>query len=539
MVASYPRVVSRRLAALGVIAAAGALAVAGCMPTTGARIAGGPGTGAGAAAVAPAADAGPSNAALAAQAAPAPRAGVAELTVAASELKFEPSTLSATVGQPVRLTFVNKGAIEHDWHLEGMGPTDVKIVSTPPNYPDRLASKLTEMVKQGQPYAIAGAGQQVTIEFVPTTAGTFRFDCMIPGHKEAGMTGKLVVTGEASQAAPQASSGQRPSATLPPYVASEPSTPVDAPRLAQPATAPAVGRRDPTLVKVELETREVVGRMDDGVAYHYWTFGGSVPGPMIRVRQGDTVELTLRNAPDSRNTHSIDLHAVTGPGGGAKVTQVAPGESATFRFKAMNPGVYVYHCATPPVAQHLANGMYGLIVVEPPEGLPPVDHEFYVMQGEFYTAGPRGEKGLRNFSFEKMLDEQPDYVVFNGAVGALTGDQALKAKVGDTVRIFFGVGGPNVTSSFHVIGEIFDRVAPEGASEWLSNVQSTLVPTGGSAIVEFTLEVPGDYVLVDHSLSRAAKGGAAILHVEGPENPEIFEAVSHSGATNTSASMSH
>ena len=140
--------------------------------------------------------------------------------------------------------------------------------------------------------------------------------------------------------------------------------------------------------------------MDDGVAYTYWTFGGTVPGPMLRVRQGDTVELTLKNAPDSKLSHSIDLHAVTGPGGGAKVTQIAPGESATFTFKALNPGVYVYHCATPLVPQHIANGMYGLIVVEPPEGLPPVDHEFYVMQGDFYLEGDRAEQGLHDFSLQ-------------------------------------------------------------------------------------------------------------------------------------------
>jgi nitrite reductase (NO-forming) len=156
-------------------------------------------------------------------------------------------------------------------------------------------------------------------------------------------------------------------------------------------------------VKVEIESKEVVGLLDDGVAFTYWTFNGTVPGPMIRVMQGDTVELTFRNSPDSHATHSIDLHAVTGPGGGAKVTQVAPGKSATFRFKTMNPGVYVYHCATGPVGLHIANGMYGLIVVEPPGEFPKVDREFYVMQGDIYLQGNRGEKGLRTYSLEKLL----------------------------------------------------------------------------------------------------------------------------------------
>ena len=199
------------------------------------------------------------------------------------------------------------------------------------------------------------------------------------------------------------------------------------------------------------------------------------------------------------------------------------GGSAAFRFQALNPGVYVYHCATPMVAHHLASGMYGLIVVEPPEGLPPVDREFYVMQGDVYLSGARGQAGHHEFGMAEMLDEKPDYVLFNGSVGALTGEGALKANVGETVRIYFGVGGPNLTSSFHVIGEIFDRIHAEGASQTLSNVQTTLVPSGGAAVVEFTVEVPGDYILVDHSLGRLEKGAAAILTVEGSENPAVFQ----------------
>jgi nitrite reductase (NO-forming) len=300
--------------------------------------------------------------------------------------------------------------------------------------------------------------------------------------------------------------------------------------LAQPQSAAAIPVRGPTLVRYELETREVTALIDENVSYTYWTFGDTVPGPMLRVRQGDTVELTLKNAPDSKLSHSIDLHAVTGPGGGAKVTQLGPGESATFRFKALNPGVYVYHCASPLVPQHIANGMYGLIVVEPPEGLPPVDHEFYVMQGDFYLEGDRAEPGLHDFALKHMTDEHPSYVVFNGAVGALAGDRALKAKVGDKVRIFFGVGGPNTTSSFHVIGEIFDEVYPEGATgPTQKNVQTTLVPAGGATIVDFAVDYPGSYVLVDHSLGRMTKGAVGMLEVEGPANPEVFDVLESPG----------
>lgn len=333
--------------------------------------------------------------------------------------------------------------------------------------------------------------------------------------------------GSANTAAPAAAASTMPMSD-PAHAAMSSAAPVgDVARLPQPKVAPPVGLREATTVKVNMEIQEVVATLDDGVTYTYWTFGGTVPGPMIRVRQGDTVELTLTNPATSTTAHNIDLHAVTGPGGGAEATMVAPGQSKTFSFKALNPGVFVYHCATAPVPHHISSGMYGLIVIEPPQGLPKVDREFYVMQGELYLEGQRADKGLRTFSMPKMLAEQPDYVFFNGSVGALTGDNALKAKTGETIRIFFGVGGPNLTSSFHVIGEIFDRVAVEGASledptRWATNVQSTGVPTGGATVVEFKVEVPGKYSLVDHSLGRALKGAAAVLVVEGPENPAIF-----------------
>ncbi len=292
--------------------------------------------------------------------------------------------------------------------------------------------------------------------------------------------------------------------------------------LAPPAVPPALNRDEPALVKVNLETTEVVSTLADGVEYRYWTFNDTVPGPIIRVRDGDTVELTLANNADSRAAHSIDLHAVNGPGGGAAVTQVSPGKSKTFTFRALNPGVYVYHCATPVIPQHIANGMYGLIIVEPKEGLPEVDKEFYVMQGDMYTLGDTGEPGLQEFSLDKMVDEDADYVVFNGSVGAITGENALTASVGETVRIYFGVGGPNLTSSFHVIGEIFDEVHQDGAMEAAHNVQTTLVPSGGATWVDFKVDVPGTYLLVDHSLGRLLKGAAGHLTVGGDQSPHIF-----------------
>lgn len=290
-----------------------------------------------------------------------------------------------------------------------------------------------------------------------------------------------------------------------------------------PLVPPATNRKAPAKVIVELEVKEVVKQIADGVDYTFWTFGGEVPGKFIRVRQGDTVEFHLQNHPDSKMPHNIDLHAVTGPGGGATSTFTAPGHQTQFTFRALNQGLYVYHCATAPVGMHVANGMYGLIYVEPPEGLPPVDKEFYVMQGDFYTVGKYREKGLQPFDMQKAIEENATYVVFNGSEGALVGDRALKAKVGETVRIFVGNGGPNLASSFHLIGEIFERVYTEGGSKMQENVQTTTVPPGGSAIVEFKTEVPGTYILVDHALFRAFnKGALGMLKVEGPANKEIY-----------------
>lgn len=291
-----------------------------------------------------------------------------------------------------------------------------------------------------------------------------------------------------------------------------------------PFVPPPITRQHATKVIVHLEVIEATRRLADGVEYVFWTFGGDVPGSFIRVREGDLVEFHLLNHPTSKLPHNIDLHAVTGPGGGATSSFTAPGHRSQFSFKALNPGLYVYHCATAPVGLHVANGMYGLILVEPKEGLPRVDREYYVMQGEFYTEGRYGEEGLQAFDQRKAEDERPAYVVFNGSVGSLVGDKAIKAKVGEKVRLFVGNGGPNLISSFHVIGEIFDTVYQEGGVlPSQKQVQTTMIPAGGSAIVEFGVEVPGTYVLVDHSLFRAFnKGAVGMLKVEGPENMLVY-----------------
>ena len=298
-----------------------------------------------------------------------------------------------------------------------------------------------------------------------------------------------------------------------------------------PAVPPPVDRTIPALVRVDLETIEKEGVLvkDEfgDTTYEFWTFNGQVPGPMIRVRVGDTIELHLKNDKGSENFHNIDLHAVTGPRGGAAALLVEPGEEKVARFKALNPGLYIYHCATPPVPEHIANGMYGMILVEPEGGLSPVDREFYVLQSEFYTIREFGAEGLQHFDEAKGAAEHPTYVVFNGSVGSLTGAGALKAKVGDRIRMYFGNAGPNLISSWHIIGEIFDRVYHEGSltASPLESVQTTTVPAGGASVAEFTVEVPGNYILVDHSIFRIDKGVVGILNVSGKENPAIYNPI--------------
>ncbi len=383
--------------------------------------------------------------------------------------------LTASEGQVVQLTLINGEGAEHD------------IV-----FPDQDARSPR----------VTGKGASTTIAFRAAKSGDFTYYCSVPGHRLAGMEGQFIVT---------------PKPT--------PQTVVEADISREPGDLPPpIGKRDPQTVRVDLLSVEVEGRLAEGTTFGYWTFNGKVPAPFIRVRVGDTVDIHLKNSADSAMIHSVDFHAATGPGGGAASLQVDPGKEKSMTWKALVPGLYVYHCATPMVAEHIANGMYGMILVEPEGGLPPVDREFYVMQGEIYSDIAYGQHGSAEFSVDKLLNERPEYFVFNGSVGALTKLHPLHAKVGETVRIFFGVGGPNYTSSFHVIGEIFDKVYMLGGltSPPLEGIQTVSVPAGGAVITEFKTRVPGNYTLVDHALARAERGLLGILNVEGPKNPEIY-----------------
>ena len=391
----------------------------------------------------------------------------------------------------------------------------------------------------------SGATGGTTLRFVASRAGEFNYFCSVPGHREAGMQGKLIVAGTSAspvaahrdtgglggvEPAAAAGAGGMDGHAMPmptvqaPAAAALPADPNAVSVAGDPAAVPPpVGARAPETIKYRIETDEVTGKLDNGTSFTYWTFDKKVPGPMLRARVGDTVELTLSNAASSKMTHSIDLHAVTGGMGGGADTQVAPGQQKTFTFKALHPGLFVYHCATPLVPEHIAAGMYGMILVEPAGGLPKVDKEYYVMQGEMYTSQPFGAHVHQQVDMAKLSAEQPEYYVFNGAVGSLTKTHELTADVGQTVRIYFGVGGPNKISSFHIIGGVFDTVYEDGSlSGVMHDVQTTLVPPGAAAIVEMKMQYPGKYMLVDHALTRAGKGLVGVLDVRGNADPTVY-----------------
>lgn len=386
-----------------------------------------------------------------------------------------------------------------------------------------------------------GTTGAVKVRFKVATAGKFTYYCSVPGHRQIGMEGTFEVAGDSAAAvtvpgsavkavakaeAGKAAAGKGGVEQL--YTA--PGVPGADPRAVSVAMDPSlvpkpIGARAPQLLKWRMETVEVTGKLDDGTTFEYWTFDKKVPGPMLRARVGDTVELTLANAKSSKQIHSIDLHSVTGGHGGGEHTQVAPGQEKTIQFKLLNPGLYVYHCATPLVPHHISAGMYGMILVEPEGGLPKVDKEYYVMQGDIYTKQAYGTKGHQDFDVNKLSAEQPEYYVFNGSVGSLTKEHKMTAKVGETVRLFFGVGGPNKISSFHVIGEIFDKVYSEGSLSTIKkDVQTTLVPAGGATAVEMKMDYPGKFLLVDHALSRAGRGLVGAIEVTGPADASIYNA---------------
>lgn len=291
-----------------------------------------------------------------------------------------------------------------------------------------------------------------------------------------------------------------------------------------PEVPPPITRKEQRREIVHWSIKESQAEVAPGVIYDdFWGFEGRVPGPMLRVREGDLVEVHLKNELTSLHSHNIDFHFVMGPGGGAAALNVAPGEEAVLEARAMTPGFYMFHCATPDIPTHISNGMYGFVLVEPAEGLSPVDRELYVVQSEIYTKDDK--PGHKSFDIARAEKSDPQFIVFNGAVGSLLKDRAPQVLENQTTRMYVGNAGPNLISSFHVIGQIFDKVYREGdlITPPAQGLQTTLIPAGGSAVVEFTPRVPGTFLLVDHAIFRLHHGAAGSVVVSGTQQAEIFE----------------
>jgi len=322
-----------------------------------------------------------------------------------------------------------------------------------------------------------------------------------------------------------------PKAELPMAPASEVNVAV-APEMPAPS-----GRTTQAIVDVEFEVVEGISVIDpvNGVETETWGYrllDGSdgvvsgTPGPVIRARVGDVLRFTVTNPATNTNPHNVDFHAVTGQGGGAEATVVAPGETKTIEARLLYPGFFMYHCAYGDIPSHISHGMVGGILVDPETPLPTVEHEWYMVQSEYYTDSK--DPGVVAFDRQAVTNEEPNFVVFNGAVGALAGDNALQMNVGETARIYFVNAGINLNSNFHPIGSHWDKVYQEAAllNSPIRGSQTTLVPAGGATVVELRGLVPSTVVLVDHALSRAIdKGAVGQIVISGDAQPEVFEAI--------------
>ncbi len=295
-----------------------------------------------------------------------------------------------------------------------------------------------------------------------------------------------------------------------------------------PNVPPPITRREPAILEVDLAATHKMLPLSTYADYHFWTFNGHVPGPFIRARLGDWLEVHISNTDTSGLPHNVDFHAATGPGGGANLLTVAPGQEATAWLRLREPGLFMYHCAVPPMIDHIANGMYGLILVEPTNGLPHADREFYVMQSEFYATNNPANPKLLDYSHQLALEERPNFVVFNGQSGALSYKEALHATTGERVRFFFGNAGPSLISSFHMIGMVLETVHREGGltDPPAHGLQTTLVTPGAAAIIDVTPVVPGTYNFLDHAASHSEKGAVGELDVGGPVKLDVYRAQS-------------
>ncbi|GMU78982.1 MAG: hypothetical protein AMXMBFR46_17750 [Acidimicrobiia bacterium] len=261
-----------------------------------------------------------------------------------------------------------------------------------------------------------------------------------------------------------------------------------------------------TVHKVTFEMTEVDLEIAPGLIQKMWTFGDQVPGPTLRGKLGDVFEVTIVNKGTIQ--HSIDFHA-SKVAPNVEMRSIDPGQSLVYRFEAKQAGIFMYHCGTPPVLHHVGNGMYGAVIIEPPN-LPPVDREFVIVQSELYTA-PLGEVA----SMEKMLAEQWDAIVFNGYPNQYQ-HEPIRVEPNQRIRVWVSDVGPSENSSFHVIGTIFDTVFKEGAyrlrpDESRGGAQALDLQPSQGGFVEFTFDVPGLYPFLTHKLASASKGAVGVF----------------------------
>lgn len=269
---------------------------------------------------------------------------------------------------------------------------------------------------------------------------------------------------------------------------------------------------EPGEKKIELTVIDnIVQEIAPDVQFAGWTFGGTIPSQPLRVVQGDTVDVTFKVSPDA-NWHSLDFHSAQTPPN-VNYRTIGPGEELKYSFTANHPGAFMYHCGTPPVLMHIGAGMYGAMIVDPKEGWSPAQ-EICLVQSEFYLSPPIEGETVRLPDYNRMYDQQMDYVTFNGNISQYV-DEPIKVKAGEPIRIFVVNAGPNVWCSFHVVGAIFDAgYLNANPQNKLTGLQSISIGPGDGACVELTIPEPGTYPAVNHAFGHAAHGAIALLQAE-------------------------
>jgi nitrite reductase (NO-forming) len=406
---------------------------------------------------------------------PAPSSGsaavVGALEIEAFDLGFNPASIEVDAPGTYEVTLNNTGAIPHDL-----------------TFPD------------GSTTGMVDGGATATLE-VDVPAAGLTFICSIPGHAQAGMEGAITVKGGAT-AGGDDHGGPAPTMD----VASDPDAPAP---VTYDATAPALLPGD--VHDIDLVITESEMTVAPGFVQRVWTFGGTVPGPVIRVKVGDTIRVHLKNPATNELPHSIDFHA-SQVAWNDEMTSIDPGEEKLYEWTADYAGVWMYHCGTSPALHHIANGMYGMVIVEPAEGLPPVDNEFALVQSEWYL-GPQGE--ITSLEKAAAAAPAPDFVVFNGVASQYV-DAPLAVGTGESVRIFVLDAGPSIESSFHIVGTIFNTVIKEGIAlvkgntgSWGSQAMDLSPAQGG--IVEFTTAEDGLYPMVTHAFNFVGRGALGLV----------------------------